>query len=68
MRLPTHITALIAYVSVPLVGQATIAPFPLADEVIAKMFAHEVQRETATGEYTSRGTNPENVEARHVKH
>lgn len=64
MRLPAHITALIGYVSVPLVGQATVATFRLADELIAKMFV----RQAAAQKYTSRGTNPENVEARHVKH
>lgn len=52
MRFRIFIFALFACSSVPLIGQATAAPSPSADEVIARMFAHDVQRETAAKGYT----------------
>ena len=52
MRFRILISALLACASAPLIGQATAAPSPSADEVIARMFAHDVQRETAAGGYT----------------
>jgi hypothetical protein len=52
MRFPILISALFACASAPLIGQATTAPFPSADEVIARMFAHDLQRESAARGYT----------------
>ncbi|MGO9437144.1 MAG: hypothetical protein ACLP00_22965 [Terracidiphilus sp.] len=52
MRFRILISALLALASAPLVGQATAAPFPSADEVIARMLARDAQRETAAGGYT----------------
>jgi len=52
MRFRILISAFLACASVPLIGQATAAPSPSADEVIARMFARDVQRETAAGGYT----------------
>jgi hypothetical protein len=52
MRLGIITAALLACLSVPLAGQATAAPSPSADEVIAKMFARDTQRETAASGYT----------------
>ena len=52
MRLRILISALLACASAPLISQATAAPTPSADEVIARMFAHDVQRESTAGGYT----------------
>jgi hypothetical protein len=52
MKFPIIIAALLACVSVPLIGQATASPAPSADEVIARMLAREMQRETAARGYT----------------
>ncbi|MGO9433120.1 MAG: hypothetical protein ACLPH3_25150 [Terracidiphilus sp.] len=51
MRFRVLISASLACASVPLIGQATAAPSLSADEVIARMFAHDVQRETEAGGY-----------------
>jgi hypothetical protein len=51
MRFRILISALFACVSAPLIGQATAVPSPSADDVIAAMLAHDVQRETAAGGY-----------------
>jgi hypothetical protein len=51
MRFRILISALLACALAPLIGQATTAPAPSADEVIASMFTHEVQREAAAGGY-----------------
>ena len=51
MRLRVLISALLAYASGSLIGQATAAPSLSADEVIARMFAQDVQRETEAGGY-----------------
>jgi len=52
MRFRILIAALLACASTPLIGQATAAPSLSANEVIAKMFAHDQQRQTAAGGYT----------------
>jgi hypothetical protein len=52
MRFRILIVVLLACAPMPLIGQATVAPSPTADEVIARMFAHEVHREAAAGGYT----------------
>lgn len=52
MRSRILISALLACASAPLIGQAIAAPPLSADEVVARMLAHEVQRETAAGGYT----------------
>ena len=52
MRFCILISALLACASAPLIGQATTAPSPSADEVIARMLARDVQRQTAAGGYT----------------
>jgi hypothetical protein len=51
MRFRILIPVLLACASAPLVGQTVAAPAPSADEVIARMFTHEVQREVAAGGY-----------------
>ena len=52
MRFPILISALLACASAPLIGQAAAAPSLSADEVIARMVAHDVQRQTAADGYT----------------
>jgi hypothetical protein len=52
MRLRILISALLACASAPPIAQAASAPSPSADEVIARMLARDVQRETAAGGYT----------------
>ncbi len=52
MKVPIIVVALLACASVPLIGQATASPAPSADEVIAKMLAHEMQSQIATRGYT----------------
>jgi hypothetical protein len=52
MRLRILISALLACASARLIGQATVAPSPSANEVIARMFTHDAQRQTASGGYT----------------
>jgi hypothetical protein len=52
MRFRILISALLACASAPLIGQATAAPSLSANEVIARMFAHDMQRDAAAGGYT----------------
>jgi hypothetical protein len=52
MRFRILISALLASASAPLIGQATAASAPSADEVIARMLVRDVQREAAAGGYT----------------
>src|SRR5271165_6746863 len=52
MRFRILISTLLACASAPLIGQTTAAPSLSADEVIARMFTHEVQRESSAGGYT----------------
>jgi hypothetical protein len=52
MRVRIIIAALLACLSVPLASQAAAAPLPSADEVIARMLAREMQRDTAAHGYT----------------
>lgn len=52
MRFRILISALLACASASLIGQATAAPSLPADEVIARMISHDVQRDTASGGYT----------------
>ena len=52
MRHRVIIPALLACSFAPLMGQTTAAPFPSADEVVARMLAHDLERETAAGGYT----------------
>ena len=52
MRSYALISALLACSFVPLMGQNAATPAPSADEVIARMVAHDAQRETAAGGYT----------------
>jgi hypothetical protein len=52
MRFHILISAVFACASVPLICQAITTPSPSADEVIARMFARDVQREIAAGGYT----------------
>jgi hypothetical protein len=52
MKVHIIIAALLACISVPLTGQVTTTHSPSADEVIARMLAHEMQRETAAHGYT----------------
>ncbi|MDR3796962.1 MAG: hypothetical protein P4K93_02345 [Terracidiphilus sp.] len=52
MKVHIITAALLACMSVPLTGQATTAHSPSADEVVARMLAHEMQRETTGHGYT----------------
>ena len=52
MRFRILISALLACAPASLIGQTTAAPSLSADEVIARMFTHEVQRESSAGGYT----------------
>jgi len=52
MRVRIIIAALLACLSVPLASQTAATPPPTADEVIARMFARDMQRDTAAGGYT----------------
>jgi hypothetical protein len=52
MRFHTVISALLACLSAPLIAQANDGTSLTADEVIARMFTHDVERETAAGGYT----------------
>lgn len=52
MNVRMNIAVLLACIAVPLSGQATAAHPPSADEVAARMLAHEMQREVAAHGYT----------------
>ena len=52
MRLRIFISVLLVSASAPLISQATVAPSLSADEVIARMFAHDLRRQAAAGGYT----------------
>ncbi|MGO9337221.1 MAG: hypothetical protein ACLPY1_06905 [Terracidiphilus sp.] len=52
MRIRILISALLTCASVPMIAQATAAPSPSADEVIARMSARDAQRASAAGGYT----------------
>jgi hypothetical protein len=52
MRHRILISALLACASAPLIGQGTVVPLLSADEVIARMIAHDVHRDATAGGYT----------------
>jgi hypothetical protein len=52
MRISIFISALLTCAPVSMIAQVKTAPTPSADEVIARMFARDLQREGAAGGYT----------------